>query len=76
MSLIDLRNYLQERGRSNLSSIANHFNSQADAVQFALGEWEKRGKVRNLSAQCSSGSTCGGGCCKAPKPDPVYEWVN
>lgn len=75
MSLLDLRNYLQARGRSRLGDLANHFDTQRDAVQFALAEWEKRGKVRNLTGICSSGNTCKGGCCKSAEPDPVYEWI-
>lgn len=75
MSLLQLRDYLQQRGRSRLSDIAIHFNTQNDAVQFALAEWEKRGKVRNLQAGCSS-EKCGGSCCSSAEPEPVYEWVS
>lgn len=74
MSLLQLRDYLQQRGRSRLSDIATYFNTQPDAVQFALGEWEKRGKVRNLQSGCST-EKCGGGCCSSAAPEPVYEWV-
>lgn len=74
MGLLDVRDYLQQRGSCTLKDIATHFNTQPAAVQFVVGEWERRGKVRNMMGTCSTGGTCGGSCCKSV-PDPVYQWV-
>ena len=76
MNLITLRDYLQRHGRTRLGDLAIHFNTQVDAVRFALIEWERRGRVRKLNEEGACASSCGGGCCGGGKQDISYEWVS
>jgi predicted ArsR family transcriptional regulator len=67
MLLADIRSYLKERGAVLLEDVAIHFDITADAAQFALEYWIKKGKVYQQSASC--GSSCGG--CGA---GDSYQW--
>ncbi|MDQ8021311.1 MAG: FeoC-like transcriptional regulator [Moraxellaceae bacterium] len=82
MDLLSLRDYLQSHGRTRIGDLAVHFNTQTDAVRFALIEWERRGRVRKLQ-EGGAGGGCGGSggggkcanCCGGSS-DPMYEWVS
>jgi len=57
MLLADIRRYLKQRDAVLLEDIAIHFDITADAAQFALEYWIKKGKVFQQGASC--GSSCG-----------------
>ncbi len=62
MLLADIRHYLKERGAVLLDDVAIHFDITADAAQFALEYWVKKGKVYQQGVSCgSSCSGCGSG---------------
>ncbi len=82
MLLGEIRDYIQRRGNSSLQDIALHFDIAPDTARFALGYWQRKGKVRELTAttSCGSGSGSGGGCdgCSsnsAGSSSQHYEWV-
>lgn len=72
MMLGEIRDYLQRRGNASLQDVATHFDIATDTARFALGYWQKQGKVREMAAGCASGGcgkSCGGGTATS------YEWV-
>lgn len=72
MILSDLKRYLQQRERVSLNELSIHFNTDADALRGMLGKWIGKGKVRQLAAN----SSCGTSCCKCdPTLTELYEWV-
>lgn len=72
MILSELRDYLKQQRRLSLLEMANHFDTDADALRGMLRKWISKGKVRRLNL----GSVCGTGCCKCdPAMTELYEWV-
>ncbi|MCG6939736.1 MAG: FeoC-like transcriptional regulator [Thiohalocapsa sp.] len=72
MILSQLRDYIAERRRLSLQDMANHFDTDAEALRGMLAMLERKGRVRKLAA----GSACGG-CCKCDQASPeLYEWVD
>jgi hypothetical protein len=63
MLLIDIKNYLAERGTASLSDIALHFGIPQSAAEPMLAQWERKGTVTRLA----SGATCGTGDCDGCK---------
>jgi hypothetical protein len=72
MMLGEIRDYLQQRGSASLRDVATHFDIAPDTARFALGYWQKKGKVREMAAGCGSGG-CGKGCGGGSAAS--YEWV-
>ncbi|MGB1110984.1 MAG: FeoC-like transcriptional regulator, partial [Gammaproteobacteria bacterium] len=60
MILADLRDYLRRNGRAAVYDMAQHFDTDAEAIRGMLSEWERKGRVRKLPG----GTACGGGCNK------------
>lgn len=72
MILSELRDYLKEQHRLSLKEMANHFDTDADALRGMLAKWVRKGKVKRLDASAS----CGTSCCKCdPAMTELYEWV-
>ena len=72
MILSHIRHYLEQRGQATLFDIANHFNSDQDAVRGMLETWVRKGKVRRHLAN----SACGSSCTKCtPGTTEIYEWI-
>ncbi|HPQ95044.1 MAG TPA: FeoC-like transcriptional regulator [Thiolinea sp.] len=71
MMLGDIRDYLQQQGQASLNQVAVHFDIAPDTARFALGNWQKKGRVQEQAASCGGG--CGSGCGKAG--EPLYVWV-
>lgn len=74
MLLGDIRDYLQKHGVASLRDVATHFDITVDAARFALNYWQRKGKVREQTATCSSGG-CGGKSCGGSEAATIYEWV-
>ncbi|HPE61413.1 MAG TPA: FeoC-like transcriptional regulator [Thiolinea sp.] len=73
MMLGDIRNYLQQQGQASLNQVAVHFDIAPDTARFALGYWQKKGKVLEQNTAAACGGGCGSACGKAA--DPVYVWA-
>jgi len=72
MILSDIKRYLIERKQASLLDISTHFDSDVNAVRGMLSVWEKKGKVKKLSATAS----CGSGCDKCdPASVEIYLWL-
>jgi putative ferrous iron transport protein C len=70
--LSDLKGYLETRGQATLADMALHLRAQPDAVREMLSVWERKGRVRRLSAPVG----CGGACTRCnPAAAEVYLWV-
>ncbi|XZG71564.1 FeoC-like transcriptional regulator [Chitinibacteraceae bacterium HSL-7] len=74
MGLIELRDYLKERGLTDVRDVARHFDTDVSAVLQVAEVWQARGKLSSESAACSSGGGSCGGCCASPK-GPYLKWV-
>ncbi len=73
MILSDLRTYLQDKQRVNLSDLVLHFQVDADALRGMLSKWVSKGRVKRSTAE----SGCGTSCCKCdPLLTEIYEWVD
>jgi putative ferrous iron transport protein C len=71
MILSQLRDYIAERRRLSLQDLANHFDTDPEALRGMLAILERKGRVRKLAA----GAACGG-CCNCDQAAPeLYEWV-
>ncbi|MBE9608352.1 FeoC-like transcriptional regulator [Chitinilyticum piscinae] len=76
MGLIELRDYLRDKGEVAAADIARHFGVQMSAVDQLAGEWVKRGKLAQSlpGGSCSkNGSGCSG-CCSSPTGS-FYRWL-
>ncbi|SEA12520.1 FeoC like transcriptional regulator [Thiothrix caldifontis] len=74
MLLGEIRDYLQQRGSASLQDVATHFDIAPDTAQFALGYWQKKGKVLEQAAGCASGG-CDGNNCGSSGGGRVYTWA-
>ncbi|MDF1583539.1 MAG: FeoC-like transcriptional regulator [Methyloprofundus sp.] len=73
MILSELRAYLKQQHRLSLLDMANHFNTDADALRGMLSKWVSKGKVKRID----KGASCGTSCCKCdPAMTEIYEWVD
>lgn len=72
--LSDIRAYLTERGRAPLSDIALHLGVSPDAARGMIQQWERRGKMRQISGSCGQ-SACGCASCPGTEAGEIYEWV-
>jgi hypothetical protein len=69
--LVELRNYIAERGRVSMRDLALHFQIEPDAIRGMLEHWVRKGKVVRDSA-CPP---CGSGCCScASDLTEFYLW--
>lgn len=73
MILAELKAYLIEHGRADLTDLSARFDTDCDALRGMLDTWVARGRVRR---QVSSGpNTCKSCCgCELTAPE-IYEWV-
>ncbi len=72
MILSELRLYLRRQHRLSLLEMANHFDTDADALRGMLAKWIRKGKVKRIDR----GAACGTGCCQCdPAMTELYEWV-
>ncbi|BAO45603.1 FeoC-like transcriptional regulator [Thiolapillus brandeum] len=69
--LADIRAYLQERGQASLADIARHLDVSPEVARDMLQIWLKKGKVQQLSATPSCGSSCSQ--CD-PSTTEIYVW--
>jgi putative ferrous iron transport protein C len=72
MILSDLKSYLEARRQATLADLALHLRAEPEAVREMLSIWERKGRVRRLSAPAGCGRTCTS--CK-PAATEVYLWV-
>ncbi len=71
MILSELRDYMKTHRRVPLIDLANHFDTDPDALRGMLAKWAAKGKVEKLP----EGTTCGSSCCKCdPATTEIYEW--
>jgi putative ferrous iron transport protein C len=71
MILYELRDYLKDHKRAALIDIAQHFDSNTEAVRSMLEVWVKKGRVRKLPQSTSCRS-----CCECdPSMIEIYEWT-
>ena len=72
MILSELRDYLKQQHRLSLLEMANHFDTDADALRGMLAKWISKGKVKRIDM----GAAYGTSCCKCdPAMTELYEWV-
>jgi len=73
MILSELRDYLKQQHRLSLLEMANHFDTDADALRGMLSKWVSKGKVKHIDM----GASCGTSCCKCDSAmTEIYEWVD
>ncbi|MGA9379954.1 MAG: FeoC-like transcriptional regulator [Phormidium sp.] len=70
MILQELQQYLRDRPVSSLAELAQHFQSDPDALRLMLNRLENKGRVRKLDAK-----KCGGCHSCTPETMELYEWV-
>lgn len=57
--LIELRDYIEVRGRVSMRDLAWHFQTEPDAIRGMLEHWIRKGRIVREAA-CPP---CGSGCC-------------
>lgn len=71
MILSDIRNYIQKRGQVSLADIAQHFDSEPDALRGMLDIWIRKGMV----CRCSATRCCGTKCSQCDTATTeIYVW--
>lgn len=72
MIVIQVRDYLKEKGQASLRDMALTFNMEQEALRPILEQWISKGKVEKLP----QGTKCGGGCSScAPEQIEIYKWI-
>ncbi len=71
MSLLALKQHLQEVKMASLGKIAEHFKCDADLMRDMLKHWVRKGCVRQFSKTPGCGKQCGQ--CKISEYE-IYEW--
>ena len=72
MDLIQVRDYLAERGGAPLPDIAMHFQVDAATIRPLVDVWVRKGKARKLTGEAAGCK----GCCKCdPATLESYEWL-
>ncbi len=71
MILSELKGYLAQHGRADLTDLSNRFGVEEDALRGMLEQWIRKGRVRLLA----SGGPCGPCCGCGAKAVEIYEWV-
>lgn len=68
--LADIKKYLQDKDRANLSDLALHFRCSPDAMRGMLDVWVRKGKVIRHEAgmACGDCHTCDTSLAE------IYEW--
>ncbi|MEH6776075.1 MAG: FeoC-like transcriptional regulator [Cereibacter changlensis] len=70
--LIQLKAYLEARGRASLTEMALRLGSDEEAVRGMLAHWIAKGRVARLSCPPAA---CAKSCCGCPSAAAeVYEW--
>lgn len=76
--LLDIRNYVQERGSTSLLDISNRFHTPPDALRGMLEHWIRKEVIRRVdfSADCG-GCSAEGNCgdCGTQAAFETYEWA-
>ncbi|EEW23906.1 FeoC-like transcriptional regulator [Rhodobacter ferrooxidans] len=74
--LMDIRAYVQDRGRASLSDIALHFRRDPEALRGMLAHWVAKGTLRHQIAapSCAKSTGCGGCSCDASGFE-TYEFI-
>ncbi len=70
--LLQVKNYLMEKGKANLREIAFHLRQSPETVREILAHWVRKGKVHRCEAPANCGSKCQ--LCK-PEVAEVYQWL-
>jgi putative ferrous iron transport protein C len=74
MILADLKTYLIQCRRADLTDLSARFDIDCDALRGMLEAWVARGRVRRLE---SSGTKTCKTCCGCELTGPeIYEWVS
>jgi hypothetical protein len=68
--LIDIKHYLQQHHRAELTDIALYLKTKPDVVRPMMQHWMKKNKVI-----CITSPSCSTGCSKCSQPSEVYEWL-
>ena len=72
MSLIELKNYMQQVKISDLLTMSVHFKTDPTVIRPMLHHWQRKGCVR----QCPRLNRCGSQCMKCnPLMTEVYQWL-
>jgi hypothetical protein len=58
--LIELRDYVMERGRVSMRDLVCRFEKEPEAIRQMLEHWIRKGRI----ARESGCPPCGAGCCK------------
>lgn len=72
MSLVDLRNYLQQIKVGNLFQLSTYFNLDPETLRMMLAHWERKGSIRRSDKTSHCGTKCRN--CN-PLLTEIYEWV-
>lgn len=62
MILQQLKNYIEQHGRSRRTDLANHFGMSGDGVDAMLSVWVQKGKIGKELIGCDTD-----GCCQGAK---------
>lgn len=71
MILIELRDYVRERGQVSLEEVCRHFGLEQELARALLHTWVQRGRLRHPQA----GAACRGCAVCASGIGEIYVWV-
>jgi DNA-binding MarR family transcriptional regulator len=73
MILNQISEYLAHHKRATLWDLANHFDSDPNALQAMLAVLQRKGRVTRLTPKSECGKSCKG-C--TPESVEIYEWTD
>lgn len=74
MSLLELKEYLQNRDIVSINDLSIHFKASSETLEPMLEHWVRKGKLRKETAESSCGvkhSSCSCGRSR----DVWYQWT-
>jgi predicted ArsR family transcriptional regulator len=72
MILSDIKRYLKKHRRATLGDLANHFDTEPEAMRGMLEQWIRKGRVLKSELQASRNKSCSK-CCDGSAME-IYEW--
>ena len=72
MILSDIKQYLIQHKRVTLGDLANHFDTEPEAMKGMLDHWVRKGNIVELAATSACNGKCAKCCCE-PVAE-IYEW--
>lgn len=74
MSLLEIKNYLQQVKIASIEKLSAHFKCDSGVLRNMMSHWLRKGCIRQFVQSSACGKTCGK--CATPPVVEIYEWID